>query len=70
MLRKSIIGRVHAALTILAAVLTVTVTAVTIQPMEALAQSGAVIRDIRVEGNSRIEPETVRSYLKFTVGEK
>lgn len=70
MLRKSIIGRVHAALTILAAVLTVTVTAATVQPMEALAQSGAVIRDIRVEGNSRIEPETVRSYLKFTVGER
>ncbi len=70
MLRKSIIGRVHAALTILAAVLTVTVTAATVQPMEAFAQSGTVIRDIRVVGNSRIEPETVRSYLKFTVGER
>ncbi|MGB9024796.1 MAG: outer membrane protein assembly factor BamA [Rhodomicrobium sp.] len=70
MLRKSIIGRVHAALTILAAVLTVTVTAATVHPMEAFAQSGTVIRDIRVVGNSRIEPEAVRSYLKFTVGEK
>ncbi|WP_041316578.1 outer membrane protein assembly factor BamA [Hyphomicrobium nitrativorans] len=27
------------------------------------------IRDIRVEGNRRVEPETVRSYLQFTVGE-
>ncbi len=27
------------------------------------------IRDIRVEGNRRVEPETVRSYLQFSVGE-
>ena len=70
MLRKSIIGRVRAALTILAAVIMVTVTAATVHSTEAFAQSGTVIRDIRVEGNSRIEPETVRSYLKFTAGEK
>ncbi len=70
MLRKSIIGRVHAALTILAAVLAVTFTAATVQPIKAYAQNGAVVRDIRVTGNSRIEAETVRSYLKFTVGEK
>jgi outer membrane protein insertion porin family len=34
----------------------------------ALAQSGT-IRDIRVAGNRRVEPETVRSYLKFNVGD-
>ena len=34
----------------------------------AQAQSGA-IRDIRVAGNRRVEPETVRSYLKFNVGD-
>ncbi len=28
-----------------------------------------VIRDIRVEGNRRLEPETVRSYTKLTVGQ-
>src|SRR6516162_3231980 len=28
-----------------------------------------VIRDIRVAGNKRVEPETVRSYLRFTVGD-
>jgi outer membrane protein insertion porin family len=33
----------------------------------ALAQ-GAV-REIRVEGNRRVEPETVRSYLQFSVGD-
>jgi len=32
------------------------------------AQS-ATIREIRVEGNRRVEPETVRSYLQFSVGD-
>jgi outer membrane protein insertion porin family len=32
------------------------------------AQSGA-IREIRVVGNRRVEPETVRSYLKFNIGD-
>lgn len=34
----------------------------------AMAQS-AVIRDIEVVGNRRVEPETVRSYLQFSVGD-
>jgi outer membrane protein insertion porin family len=34
----------------------------------AVAQSGS-IREIRVAGNRRVEPETVRSYLKFNVGD-
>jgi len=33
----------------------------------ALAQG--VVRAIKVEGNRRVEPETVRSYLRFTVGD-
>jgi len=37
---------------------------------EAQAQSGSVIRDIRVIGNKRIAPETVRSYLTFNVGDR
>src|SRR5258706_1293484 len=69
MLRTSIIGRVHVALTILAAVMTVTVIAATIQSTEVFAQGGG-IRDIRVVGNRRIEPETVRSYLTFTAGQR
>ncbi len=32
------------------------------------AQSGA-IKSIRVEGNRRVEPETVRTYLRFNVGD-
>lgn len=34
----------------------------------AQAQDGRV-REIRVSGNRRVEPETVRSYLKFSVGD-
>lgn len=33
------------------------------------AYAQGVVRDIRVEGNRRVEPETVRSYLQFSVGE-
>lgn len=36
----------------------------------AYAQSGGVIREIRIVGNTRIAPETVRSYLTFNVGER
>ncbi len=32
------------------------------------AQSGS-IREIRVDGNRRVEPETVRTYLRFNVGD-
>jgi outer membrane protein insertion porin family len=34
----------------------------------AQAQSGA-IKTIRVEGNKRVEPETVRTYLRFSIGD-
>ncbi len=37
---------------------------------QAWAQSGPVIRSIKVEGNRRVEPETVRSYLQFSPGSK
>ena len=33
------------------------------------AHAQGAIQNIRVEGNKRVEPETVRSYLTFTVGE-
>jgi outer membrane protein insertion porin family len=36
--------------------------------LTAEAQS-AVIREIAVSGNRRVEPETVRSYLRFNVGD-
>jgi outer membrane protein insertion porin family len=36
----------------------------------AYAQSGSVIREIRVTGTKRISPETIQSYLTFTVGDR
>jgi outer membrane protein insertion porin family len=35
----------------------------------AACAQGGTIREIRVAGNRRVEPETVRSYLKFNVGD-
>ncbi|MEO1206215.1 MAG: outer membrane protein assembly factor BamA [Pseudomonadota bacterium] len=34
-----------------------------------VAQAQGIVRDIQVTGNRRVEPETVRSYLQFTVGD-
>ena len=34
------------------------------------AEAQSVVRQIRVEGNRRVEPETVRSYLDFSVGDR
>ena len=41
--------------------------AVFVSPSTAQAQS--VVRDIQVQGNKRVEPETVRSYLQFSTGD-
>ncbi|MEK7820143.1 MAG: outer membrane protein assembly factor BamA, partial [Pseudomonadota bacterium] len=35
----------------------------------AVGQGAGVVRDIHIEGNQRIEPETVRSYLTFQKGD-
>ncbi|HYB05336.1 MAG TPA: outer membrane protein assembly factor BamA, partial [Methyloceanibacter sp.] len=37
--------------------------------LSAYAQSAARVNAIRVEGNKRVEPETVRTYLTFNVGD-
>src|SRR5262245_60411356 len=63
-------GGWHAILVNTVAILAVTVveTVSGVAP-SAHAQSSTAIRDIRVSGNRRVEPETVRSYLKFNVGD-
>ena len=38
-------------------------------PIETATAQDGRIREIRVTGNRRVEPETVRSYLKFSVGD-
>jgi len=57
-------------LSILLALLTGSSLVTPVSPLSgiALAQDGR-IRDIQVTGNRRVEPETVRSYLTFTVGD-
>jgi outer membrane protein insertion porin family len=45
------------------------VSAVAFVPAAGAQSSGAVIREIRVEGIERIEPETVRSYLPLRAGQ-
>jgi outer membrane protein insertion porin family len=44
-------------------------TAPTIIPMVAYAQGSSVIREIRVDGNNRIESETVNAYLSVKEGD-
>ncbi|MGA7329009.1 MAG: outer membrane protein assembly factor BamA [Rhodomicrobium sp.] len=68
MVRKGIVARVRAALTLFAAAAMVTIASAGVEATVAHAQG--VIRDIQVTGNSRIEPETVKNYLKFTPGQR
>jgi outer membrane protein insertion porin family len=70
MLRMSTLGGILLALKMIAAVMTVTVTTAITNPTTVAAQGGVVVRDIRVVGNRRVEPETVRSYLTFAVGDR
>jgi outer membrane protein insertion porin family len=43
--------------------------ATAVVPLSTPAFAQGVVREIRVEGNRRVEPETVRSYLQFSVGD-
>ncbi len=63
MLQMSISRRVRSILTSAAIALVVTIASA------ASAQNGGVIREIKVSGNKRVEPEAIKSYLKFTTGQ-
>ncbi len=67
MVRKVTLGGLRAAVALVCAVGAISLSSTAFAPV-ALAQSAA-IRDIAVSGNRRVEPETVRSYLKFSVGD-
>jgi outer membrane protein insertion porin family len=67
-LRSTRQGECHA-LTILVAIMAF-VAAAAIQPMQACAQSGTLIREVQVTGNHRIEAETVKHYLTFKAGQR
>ena len=59
--------RAHFALFFVAAIVFAIVS--TLQPGMAHAESGPVIRSVKVTGTSRIEPETVKHHLKFEAGQ-
>lgn len=58
------VGLVFWLATLVPAVLTIDVVA-----LASPAAAQGVVREIRVVGNKRLEPETVRSYMKFSVGD-
>ncbi len=66
-LRISIPANLRAALLMIAASLGSVAAIGVAAPAPAYAQ--VVVRAIEVEGNRRVEPETVRTYLQFTVGD-
>ena len=41
-----------------------------VAPFDGRAYAQTVVRQIQVQGNRRVEPETVRSYLDFSVGDR
>jgi outer membrane protein insertion porin family len=61
-------GDWHCILVAIAALLALAVVGPVLSSTPVEAQ-GATIREIRVVGNKRVEPETVRSYLKFNAGD-
>lgn len=63
--RAGVIGLLWAVVAVPATVLIGSVTG----QLEAAAQSGT-IRSVKVSGNKRVEPETVRSYLEFGAGDR
>ncbi len=65
--RNSSLGGLRLALWLLIALPAVLLTDMIVVATPAQAQG--VIREIRVVGNRRLEPETVRSYLQFSVGD-
>lgn len=69
MLQMSISSKVRLALTSVAVAMTITFASAAFQSTVATAQSGSVIRDIKVTGNKRLEPEAIKSYLAFKAGQ-
>jgi len=67
---RQVLGRgLFAALLVLSAVPLSLIASVSLGTQPAYAQDSGAIKSIRVEGNKRVEPETVRSYLTFSSGD-
>jgi len=71
MCKPTVVARgLIAALVLIAAAPVYFALGIAMGPTSAYAQSGAAIRSIKVVGNRRVEPETVRSYLQFAPGDR
>jgi outer membrane protein insertion porin family len=63
-------GGWHFVLGVLAVFTALTVLEPVVNPAQPVAEAqGGAIKSIRVEGNKRVEAETVRTYLRFNVGD-
>jgi outer membrane protein insertion porin family len=69
MVRQVLARGLFAALLVLSAVPLSLIASVSWGGSPAYAQDSGAIKSIRVEGNKRVEPETVRSYLTFSSGD-
>ena len=69
MVRQVLARGLFAALLVLSAVPLSLIASVSLGRLSAYAQDSGAIKSIRVEGNKRVEPETVRSYLTFSSGD-
>jgi outer membrane protein insertion porin family len=65
---RPVSGRVHLALSFVL-VLIAAAAATAIGATDALAESGPIIREIKVSGNKLIDPEAVKSHLSLAVGQ-
>ncbi len=68
-IRQALIGLAVSACAPFLALSMLMISPVVLPVSSAAHAQGSIIREIRVEGNRRIEPETVRSYMKLSVGE-
>jgi len=69
-LRRSWLARGLCAVLLAAGVIVLSIgMSASLGELSAYAQAGPAVGAIRVEGNKRVEPETVRTYLTFNVGD-
>ena len=69
MVRQVLARGLFAVLLVLSAVPLSLIASASLGGLSAYAQDSGAIKSIRVEGNKRVEPETIRSYLTFSSGD-
>jgi len=69
MVRQVLARGLFAVLLVLSAIPLSLIASASLGGLSAYAQDSGAIKSIRVEGNKRVEPETIRSYLTFSSGD-